>query len=150
MTALPGVSFRPALSGSPLADTGIVAKRILPVTRCAHGGARRSLTWGSLYIHLLRLILGRDGTGPIRSAGGGYVLDADPERLDMTRFTRLVSRARRALRDLVTGMDLPAGLTDETWTLLHYNRPMDAWAGGGTTPLPPATAIWCATCSPGR
>jgi transcriptional regulator with XRE-family HTH domain len=37
----------------------------------------------------------------------------------------------RALRDLVTQMDpYPAALTDETWTLLHYNNAMNAWAAG--------------------
>ncbi len=37
----------------------------------------------------------------------------------------------RALRDLVAHMDpYPAALTDETWTLLHYNPSMNAWARG--------------------
>jgi transcriptional regulator with XRE-family HTH domain len=37
----------------------------------------------------------------------------------------------RALRDLVAHMDpYPAALTDETWTLLHYNTAMNAWAKG--------------------
>jgi hypothetical protein len=36
----------------------------------------------------------------------------------------------QALRDMVTRMDpYPAALTDETWTLLHYNSAMNAWAG---------------------
>jgi transcriptional regulator with XRE-family HTH domain len=37
----------------------------------------------------------------------------------------------RALRDLVAHMDpYPAALTDETWTILHYNPAMNAWARG--------------------
>jgi hypothetical protein len=37
----------------------------------------------------------------------------------------------KALRDLVSHMDpYPAALTDETWTLLHYNPAMNAWARG--------------------
>jgi transcriptional regulator with XRE-family HTH domain len=36
-----------------------------------------------------------------------------------------------ALKDLVDHMDpYPAALTDETWTLLHYNSAMSAWTGG--------------------
>jgi hypothetical protein len=37
----------------------------------------------------------------------------------------------KALRDLVSHMEpYPAALTDETWTLLHYNPAMNAWTGG--------------------
>jgi DNA-binding SARP family transcriptional activator len=50
------------------------------------------------YIYQLRLVLGRDGTGHIRSVGGGYVLDAGP-RLDLARFADLAARARQARRD---------------------------------------------------
>src|ERR1022692_3941652 len=49
------------------------------------------------YIYQLRLVLGRDGTGHIRSAGGGYVLEPGP-RLDLARFADLAARARRARR----------------------------------------------------
>ena len=35
----------------------------------------------------------------------------------------------QALRDMVARMDLPAALTDETWTLLHYNSAMSEWSG---------------------
>jgi transcriptional regulator with XRE-family HTH domain len=35
----------------------------------------------------------------------------------------------QALRDMVTRMDLPAALTDETWTLLHHNSAMSEWSG---------------------
>jgi DNA-binding SARP family transcriptional activator/Tfp pilus assembly protein PilF len=48
------------------------------------------------YIHRLRLVLGREGLGRIRSAGGGYALDFDAESCDLTCFTRLVARARQA------------------------------------------------------
>ena len=50
------------------------------------------------YVYQLRLVLGRDGTGHIRSAGGGYVLDAGP-RLDLARFAGLAARGRQARRD---------------------------------------------------
>ncbi len=37
----------------------------------------------------------------------------------------------KALRELVRHMGpYPAALTDETWTLLHYNSAMNEWAGG--------------------
>lgn len=48
------------------------------------------------YIHRLRQVLGREGLGRIRSAGGGYALDFDAESCDLTCFTRLVAQARRA------------------------------------------------------
>jgi transcriptional regulator with XRE-family HTH domain len=45
----------------------------------------------------------------------------------------------RALRDLVTHMGPhPAALTDETWTLLHYNEAMNAWSGGWYEDADPA------------
>jgi DNA-binding SARP family transcriptional activator len=50
------------------------------------------------YIYRLRQVLGRDGTGHIRSAGGGYVLPAGPQ-CDLARFTRLVTVGRRARGD---------------------------------------------------
>jgi len=50
------------------------------------------------YIYRLRQVLGRDGTGHIRSAGGGYVLPAGPQ-CDLARFTRLVTAGRRARGD---------------------------------------------------
>jgi DNA-binding SARP family transcriptional activator/Flp pilus assembly protein TadD len=50
------------------------------------------------YIYQLRLILGRDGPGRIRSAGGGYVLEPGPQ-FDLARFAELASLARQARRD---------------------------------------------------
>jgi DNA-binding SARP family transcriptional activator len=50
------------------------------------------------YIYRLRQVLGRAGTGHIRSAGGGYVLEVGPQ-LDLARFADLVSLARQARRD---------------------------------------------------
>jgi DNA-binding SARP family transcriptional activator len=50
------------------------------------------------YIYQLRLVLGRDGTGHIRSADGGYVLEPGPQ-LDLARFADLVARARQARKD---------------------------------------------------
>jgi hypothetical protein len=44
-----------------------------------------------------------------------------------------------ALRDLVGRLDpCPAALTDETWTLLHHNPAMNAWAGGWYDSADPA------------
>ena len=50
------------------------------------------------YVYQLRLVLGRDGAGHIRSAGGGYVLDPGLH-LDLARFTGLAARARQARND---------------------------------------------------
>jgi DNA-binding SARP family transcriptional activator len=47
------------------------------------------------YVYQLRLVLGRDGAGPIRSAGGGYALEAGAE-VDLARFAELAARGRRA------------------------------------------------------
>ena len=44
----------------------------------------------------------------------------------------------QALRDLIAGMSYPAALTDETWTLLHYNAAMNAWSGGWYDAADPA------------
>jgi DNA-binding SARP family transcriptional activator len=52
-----------------------------------------------VYVYRLRQVLGSAGPGHIRSAGGGYLLESDPQLCDMTRFTHLVSRARRARED---------------------------------------------------
>lgn len=46
------------------------------------------------YIHKLRKGLGPPLAARIRSKDGGYVLDADPVRLDLTAFERLVTEAR--------------------------------------------------------
>jgi DNA-binding SARP family transcriptional activator/Tfp pilus assembly protein PilF len=47
------------------------------------------------YVYQLRLVLGRVGAGQIRSAGGGYALEAGAE-LDLARFAELAARGRRA------------------------------------------------------
>jgi predicted ATPase/DNA-binding SARP family transcriptional activator len=52
----------------------------------------------SLHAHISRLR--RDlGGGPVRRQGGGYVLDASPDDLDVTRFERLLEEGRVALGD---------------------------------------------------
>ena len=51
------------------------------------------------YVYRLRLVLGRAGSGGIGSVGGGYVLEVDPGSCDLTCFTRLVARARKARAD---------------------------------------------------
>ena len=51
------------------------------------------------YVHRLRLVLGREGPGHIRSVHGGYALDVDARLCDLTRFTQVVGEARRARAD---------------------------------------------------
>ena len=51
------------------------------------------------YIHRLRLVLGREGPGHIRSVGGGYALEVDARLCDLTRFNQVVGEARRARVD---------------------------------------------------
>lgn len=54
----------------------------------------------------------------------------DPPR-PLTRVAgNLPGEQDQALRDLVTCSPYAAALTDETWTVTHYNRKMNAWAGG--------------------
>ena len=45
----------------------------------------------------------------------------------------------QALRDLVSSSPYAAAMTDETWTVLHYNRDMNAWAGGWFDSVPAAS-----------
>jgi transcriptional regulator with XRE-family HTH domain len=62
----------------------------------------------------------------------------DPPR-PLTRVARsLPGEQDRALRDLVTCSPYAAALTDETWTVLHHNRDMSAWAGGWFESVAPA------------
>jgi transcriptional regulator with XRE-family HTH domain len=44
----------------------------------------------------------------------------------------------QALRDLVSRSPYAAAMTDETWTVLHYNRDMDARSGGWFDSVPTA------------
>jgi transcriptional regulator with XRE-family HTH domain len=68
------------------------------------------------------LAAGQDPPRPVTQAG------QDPRR-----------QPSRALRDLISHMEpYPAALTDETWTLLHYNNALDAWAGGWFSAAAPA------------
>jgi transcriptional regulator with XRE-family HTH domain len=66
-----------------------------------------------------------------RSALHVLATGQDPPRL-VTRLAQDPPREPgKALRQLADHLDpYPAALTDETWTLLHYNRAMNAWAGG--------------------
>ena len=50
------------------------------------------------YVYQLRQVLGRDGPGRIRSAGGGYSLEPGPH-LDLARFDDLTARGRQARGD---------------------------------------------------
>jgi transcriptional regulator with XRE-family HTH domain len=86
---------------------------------------------------------------PERSALHVLATGQDPPRPVTGPAPEPPREPSQALRDMVTNMDLyPAALTDETWTLKHLNSAMNTWAGGGTAPPRPATAIWCGTCSP--
>jgi DNA-binding SARP family transcriptional activator len=76
------------------------------------------------YIYQLRLVLGRDGTGHIRSVGGGYVLDAGPQ-LDLARFADLVARARRARRD-----------GDPATAAARFAEGLGLWAGTALAGIP--------------
>ncbi|MGD0704489.1 MAG: BTAD domain-containing putative transcriptional regulator [Trebonia sp.] len=82
------------------------------------------------YIYQLRLVLGRDGTGHIRSAGGGYVLDAGP-RLDLARFADLVTRARQARGD-----------GDPATAAAGFAESLELWTGTALAGIPgPYAAI---------
>src|SRR6202167_6263055 len=76
------------------------------------------------YIYQLRLVLGRDGTGHIRSAGGGDVLDAGPQ-LDLARFADLVARARQARGD-----------GDPAAAAARFAEGLGLWAGTALAGIP--------------
>jgi DNA-binding SARP family transcriptional activator len=76
------------------------------------------------YIYQLRLVLGRDGTGHIRSADGGYVLEPGP-RLDLARFADLVARARRARKD-----------GDPAAAAARFAEGLGLWAGTALAGIP--------------
>ena len=76
------------------------------------------------YIYRLRLVLGRDGPGSIRSAGGGYLLETG-QLFDLACFTDLAGRARRARRD----GDLAAAA-------LCFAEGLGLWAGTALTGVP--------------
>jgi DNA-binding SARP family transcriptional activator len=77
------------------------------------------------YIYRLRLVLGRAGTGHIRSVGGGYILDTDPQLCDMTRFTHLVAQAGQAW----------AG-GDPATAAAHYTEGLALWTGTALAGIP--------------
>jgi DNA-binding SARP family transcriptional activator len=76
------------------------------------------------YIYQLRLVLGRDGTGHIRSAGGGYVLEPGP-RLDLARFADLAALGRRARRD-----------GDPAAAAARFAEGLGLWAGTALAGIP--------------
>jgi DNA-binding SARP family transcriptional activator/Flp pilus assembly protein TadD len=77
------------------------------------------------YISRLRLVLGRAGTGYIRSAGGGYVLNASPQLSDMARFTHLASRARQARKD-----------GDPATAVAYFTEGLALWTGTALAGIP--------------
>jgi len=76
------------------------------------------------YIYQLRLVLGRDGTGHIRSAGGGYVLEPGPQ-LDLARFADLAARARQARGD-----------GDPAAAAARFAEGLELWAGTALAGIP--------------
>jgi DNA-binding SARP family transcriptional activator len=72
------------------------------------------------YVYQLRLVLGRDGAGHIRSAGGGYALDPG-QQLDLARFTHLAAQGRQARKD-----------RDPATAAARFAEGLALWAG---TPL---------------
>jgi transcriptional regulator with XRE-family HTH domain len=73
-----------------------------------------------------------------RSALHVLATGQDPPR-PLTRAARnLPGEQDQALRDLVTESPYPAALTDETWTVLHLNPGMSAWADGWFESVAPA------------
>ena len=67
---------------------------------------------------------------PERSALHVLATGQDPPRLTTHPAAVRPGGVSNALRDLIDGMAHPAALTDETWTLLHYNKAMNTWSGG--------------------
>jgi len=76
------------------------------------------------YVYQLRLALGRAGTGHIKTAGGGYALDAGPQ-LDLGRFAGLVAQARRARAD-----------GDPAAAAAHFAAGLGLWAGTALAGIP--------------
>ena len=83
-----------------------------------------------VYVHRLRAVLGREGSGHIRSVGGGYVLDVDAELCDLTRFTELLAGARQARAD-----GNPAFAADQ------YAEALGLWSGRRSRASPDRTPL---------
>jgi transcriptional regulator with XRE-family HTH domain len=77
-------------------------------------------------------------TAAERSALHVLATGQDPPRPVTQPTPPLRRELSNALRDLVTQLGYPAALTDETWTLLHYNTAMNAWSGGWYDTAEPA------------
>ena len=77
------------------------------------------------YVHRLRLVLGREEPGHIRSVAGGYALDVDARLCDLTRFTQAVGEARQARADGDPG--LAEGL---------YAEGLGLWSGPALAGVP--------------
>ena len=65
-----------------------------------------------------------------RSALHVLATGQDPPRPLARADHSLPGEQVQALRDLVSRSPYAAAMTDETWTVLHCNRYMNAWAGG--------------------
>lgn len=62
----------------------------------------------------------------------------DPPRRLTSPARNLPGEQDQALRDLVSCSSYAAALTDETWTVIHLNHAMSAWAGGWFESVAPA------------
>jgi DNA-binding SARP family transcriptional activator len=83
-----------------------------------------------VYIHRLRLALGREGPGEIRFVGGGYALDLDTRACDLTRFNRLITEARHTREDAD-----PAAAAD------LYAQALALWTGPALAGIPGPYAV---------
>jgi len=73
-----------------------------------------------------------------RSALHVLATGQDPPRPLARAEHSLPGEQVQALRDFVSRSPYAAAVTDETWTVLHYNRDMNAWAGGWFDSVPAA------------
>src|SRR5688572_20286851 len=100
-----------AVDGRPVAVVGAQRRALVSVLLARRGRVVTADTlvealWGddpprtavhTLHTHVSRLR--RTHGLPVRAVDGGYVLDVEPERVDATRFDRLVARAADAPPD---------------------------------------------------
>ena len=131
-----------AWRGEEEVDLGPPQQRAVLAGLLVHEGAQVSLeglvegVWGDRapasaervirqYVYRLRLVLGRAESGGIRSVGGGYVLEVDPDSCDLTRFTRLVATARKARAD-----GDPGAAAD------LYTEGLASWSGSALAGVP--------------
>ena len=72
-----------------------------------------------------------------RSALHVLATGQDPPRPPARTEHSLPGEQAQALRELVSRSPYAAAMTDDTWTVLHHNRDMNAWTGGWLDSVPP-------------